>query len=79
MIWAPKSAGEPFEVKGAGTVFPVYADREFNREHPECIGWQVDVDGERFIIAAVDRHVPATPIHPGEIIGLLRKPQARLT
>jgi hypothetical protein len=78
IIWAPKVLEEqppPTGARFAGhRYFSVESDRQFDRGHPECIGWTVLLRGDLFTVRGVDRHLPATPIRPGENIGLLVEP-----
>lgn len=59
-----------------GTIYFVYAEKQLNRDHPECIGWPVVIDGELREIVGVERHLPNRPIAVGEKIGLLTRPMS---
>lgn len=58
-------------VKGRGWLASVESDKEYDRSHPEIIGERVLIDGEEFLVKAVERFMPLPPIYPGERIGLL--------
>lgn len=57
--------------KGRGWYGLVCCDIERNRDNPGLTDTQVMIDGEVFECIGVERHMPATPIAPGERIGLL--------
>jgi hypothetical protein len=71
-IWAPEVI-ERFDTP-RGPVFAVKSDRTMNRDKPECIGWPVLLEGKLWEVIGCERHMPMTPISPGEVIGLLVKP-----
>ncbi len=60
-----------FRIKGRGWVAAVECDIERDRANPGLAGHVVEIDGERFMCLGVERKLPATPISPGEKIGLL--------
>lgn len=71
-IWTPKVL-EKFEMPN-GPVFTVESDRTMNRDKPECVGWTALLGDRLWDVIGCERFLPATPIQPGEIIGLLVKP-----
>lgn len=62
-------AGAWFKVKDM-VGFVVFSPIEMDRAHPEINGQWLTVDGERRKVVAVERFMPASPIGPGEKIGL---------
>jgi hypothetical protein len=72
IIWAPKVL-EHFSHHGK-PMFIVESDRQFNRDHPECLGWTVALGEQVWKVIGVERHMPASPISAGEKIGLLVEP-----
>lgn len=44
---------------------------EMSRSHPECVGSEVMIDGNRWDCIGVHCHMPGVPIRVGEVIGLL--------
>lgn len=71
-IIRPKVLGR-FEVRGR-TSFTVESPGTYNRDKPEIIGELIEAEGQIWKVIAVERHLPATPIWPGEQIGLLVDP-----
>lgn len=52
----------------------VPCDRERDRQNTGPPGAEVVIDGRHYRVIAVERHMPLTPIKPGEIIGLMVEP-----
>lgn len=65
---------ERFPHPRGGSVFIVGAPFEMYRDHPEIAGRIVRADSQLWLVIGVERHLPATPIYPGEPIGLWVKP-----
>lgn len=52
----------------------VGCDRERPRDNTGLIGETVIIDRSVYVVRAVERHLPATPISCGELIGLHVEP-----
>ena len=75
-LWAPQMI-ERHTGGNTGHIFVVRADREFDRQGPAFIGWEAYLDGRIWKVVGRDCYMPATPIYPGEIIGLTVTPADR--